>query len=339
MDIRKVQKTGGSSYVVTLPKDWVTSQGVKEKDSVGMMTQQDGTLIITPRISEEKIQFTRTFHIKNSDSKFLFRCLIGSYMAGFTLIRITSDKKLAPFVRKSISRFIRMTVGQEVIEETDFEIILKDLLDPFEMPFDSTIKRMYTNVKSMCRDVITALKTQDLELASDVETRDNDVDRLHWLITRQYNLVLRDTTLARKLNVPTPLAAKYSKISKSLERIGDHAVKIAMNVKTLLTEEDVILNAFEKIEEANDLSIKLLSTSIDSFFKRNIQEANENIEAQRNLSQLTKSIRKEALTHEGVIAVSVDNIVESIQRIGEYSVDISESVIDYLIGEETESDV
>jgi len=42
------------------------------------------------------------------------------------------------------------------------------------------------------------------------------------------------------------------------------------------------------------------------------------------------------LNEEGSIALSVGYIVESIQRIGEYSQDISETVINYVIGEEPE---
>ena len=42
------------------------------------------------------------------------------------------------------------------------------------------------------------------------------------------------------------------------------------------------------------------------------------------------------LDQEGSIAVSIGYIVESIKRISEYSQDISETVINYLIGEKPE---
>lgn len=32
MEIRRVQITGGSSYVITLPKEWATSQNIKKND-------------------------------------------------------------------------------------------------------------------------------------------------------------------------------------------------------------------------------------------------------------------------------------------------------------------
>ena len=55
MEVRKVQKTGGSSYIITLPKEWVNSSNIKKNDALGMIVQTDGTLLITPKTIKEKI--------------------------------------------------------------------------------------------------------------------------------------------------------------------------------------------------------------------------------------------------------------------------------------------
>jgi len=39
--------TGGSSYVITLPKDWVESTHIRKNDPLGVIVQPDGTLLIT----------------------------------------------------------------------------------------------------------------------------------------------------------------------------------------------------------------------------------------------------------------------------------------------------
>ncbi|HNJ81641.1 MAG TPA: AbrB/MazE/SpoVT family DNA-binding domain-containing protein, partial [Methanoregulaceae archaeon] len=44
MEIRKVQITGGSSYVITLPKDWAEEQHIQKNDPLGLLAQPDGTL-------------------------------------------------------------------------------------------------------------------------------------------------------------------------------------------------------------------------------------------------------------------------------------------------------
>ena len=54
METRRVQQTGGSSFIVSLPKDWIEKHEINPKDSLGIITQPDGNLLITPQISSEK---------------------------------------------------------------------------------------------------------------------------------------------------------------------------------------------------------------------------------------------------------------------------------------------
>ena len=56
MEIRRIQMTGGSSYVLTLPKEWVESLDIKKNDPLGVMVQPDGTLLISKNTSSDQIQ-------------------------------------------------------------------------------------------------------------------------------------------------------------------------------------------------------------------------------------------------------------------------------------------
>jgi len=53
MEIRKVQFTGGSSYVITLPKEWIEREKIKKNDPIGVEIQPDGTLLVTKATAEE----------------------------------------------------------------------------------------------------------------------------------------------------------------------------------------------------------------------------------------------------------------------------------------------
>jgi phosphate uptake regulator len=48
-NFRNIQKTGGNSFVVSLPKSWVTDLGLRAKDSVAVLIQPDSSLLIVPR--------------------------------------------------------------------------------------------------------------------------------------------------------------------------------------------------------------------------------------------------------------------------------------------------
>jgi phosphate uptake regulator len=51
MEIRKIQRTGGSTFIVSLPKQWADRVGVTNGMNVGITIRPDGTLLITPNTS------------------------------------------------------------------------------------------------------------------------------------------------------------------------------------------------------------------------------------------------------------------------------------------------
>ena len=333
MEIRKVQLTGGSSYIVTLPKEWIKTANIKKNDPLGLLIQSDGTLLITSKITQKRTQRIVEFDLRKiAKHPYLLRSLIGAYIAGYTTIKVKSDDRISPPIRGIVRDFIQATVGQEVVEETDSSITIRDLLNPLEMPFISTIKRMHIIVKGMYQDAIASLESGNRKLAEDIVSRDNDVDRLHWLVARQYNMILRNVSLAEKMNITMGMSATYYHISRIIERIGDHVNRIAQNVLHLVdyTIDKKIVN---HLKSASDLSLEILNQSIGSFFKKDIQISNETIEMVKKLESRCEQLNTLALQQKSVVAISIGYIVESIRRIGEYAEDISEHVINYLISE------
>lgn len=331
MEIRKVQVTGGSSYVVSLPKTWIKSSNIQKNDSLGLITQPDNTLLITTKITGEQVEITKEFDVeKIGEPDFLFRCLIGAYIVGYDNIKLTSIKKMPPFARTVVRKFTQMTIGQEVVEESESSIIIKDLLDPLEMPFNSTIRRMHVIVNSMLKDAMETMKNWDSILAEDVISRDNDVDRLHWLIARQCSIILRNVNLVEKLSITPGIAVNYFLLSKFIERIGDHAVNIIRNIQNL-EDKKLDKQVVSEIERSAALSLEIFNDSIQSLFKKRMSASNKCIESIPKLVAECEKINKLALSQKGIVAISIGNIVESIRRAGEYSGDIAESVINHLI--------
>jgi phosphate uptake regulator len=337
MEIRRVQVTGGASFVVTLPKDWAEEQKIKKNDPLGLVVQPDGTLLVTKKITDEPLQ--RAKEIDSSrivDPAFLFRMLIGAYIAGFTVIRITTKERFPPFVRTVVRDFTQMTIGQEVVEETSNLIAIKDLLNPAEMPFNNTIKRMYVIVKTMHEDAILALEMQNRSLAQDVITRDMDADRLNWLIARQTNMILQNASLSRKMALSPKMAMHYYMLSRIIERVGDHAVRIAEHAMPVM-DADIDKKIFAAVKKSSVMSLEIFDRSIISFFNTDMKEAHRNIESISALEKICGDINNMVLKQDTLVAINIGYIAESIRRSGEYAVDISETVINLLVEDEDET--
>ena len=286
MEIRRVQMTGGSSYVVTLPKDWIKSLKVKKNDPLGLLMQSDGTLLVTTKMTQDKTHRIKEFEVNDTTNQtYLLRRLIGAYISGYTSIKIKSSKRMPPAMRVIIRKFTQTTIGQEIVEETDTTITLKDLLNPTEMPFDKTIRRMHIIVKSMHEDAMCALEENDRKLAEDVISRDNDVDRLHWLVARQHNIILRNVSLAEKMDITIEMSSICFLISRIIERIGDHVVRIAQNILSLV-DDKLNKEIVERIHSASELSLDIFNKSIGAFFRRDIKASNENIDSVSRLESL-----------------------------------------------------
>ncbi|MGQ4876072.1 MAG: PhoU domain-containing protein [Promethearchaeia archaeon] len=331
MNIRRVQKTGGSSYIISLPKEWIERHNIKAKDSIGILSQPDGNLLITPNTNSQEFIKEKTIDVDDIDNtNFLFRLLIGAYIMGYKIIKIKTSKiNFEIGIRECIERFISMAIGLEIIEETNQYFFIKDLLNPKEMPFEKTIKRMYILVQSMHEDAVKALETGNKSLAYKVIKRDDQVDKLNWLIERQSHIVLRDIILCQKMNITLEDASNFKLTSKILERIGDHAVKIAkivLKIKYKKIDKQILKN----ITDASKLSLKLLTISLDAWLQKNMKLANENIESINKLLDFCEIIINKTENNYHNL-VEIGYIIESIKRTGEYAADISEIIINNLI--------
>jgi phosphate uptake regulator len=334
MEIRRVQMTGGASFVVTLPKDWAEGQKIKKNDPVGLLVQPDGTLLVTKKITEDPVQRIKEIDCSTiTDPALLFRMLIGAYITGFNVIRLTTKQRFSPFVRAGVRDFTQMTIGQEVVEETETVIAIKDLLNPAEMPFDNTIKRMFVVVKNMHEDAITALETHNKGLAQDVIGRDMDADRLNWLIARQTNMILQNASLSRKMGISPSMAMYYYMLSRIIERVGDHAVRIAEHTLPIIGA-DIDKKILTAVKKSSAMSLEIFDRSIISFFNTDMKEAHRNIESINALENICGDINNMVLKQETVIAINIGYIAESIRRSGEYAGDISETVINLLVENE-----
>ena len=328
IETRKVQVTGGSTYVISLPKRWVNKVKIKSGDGIALIPRSDGTLLINPKLSEKQDELTKSVTINYTDNtETLVREFIGVYLAAYDVIEIKSKEKLSPAVRQKIRKLSYNVIGPEIIDETSNSVTVKDLLDARDFSMTKGIKRMYIISRSMHRDAIIALKNHDIELAEDVESRDDEVDKFYWMIAKQYNLVLKDVFFADKMGITPQEALGYLLVARSIERIADHAKKLAGNVKNVRENLAII----PRITEASDAIIGVLDGAINAFYRNKFEYANEVVDKSKSLAETTEKLTREifALKGDAATIVSIAYIVDSLERTRAYVLDIAETSINH----------
>lgn len=331
MEVRKVQFTGKSSYIVSLPKQWVESQGIKKNDPVVITSHKNGILMIIPKVNKNRIE-TKDIDVESigNNETLLVRILISAYIKGYSNIVLKSRERMSPFVRECAIKFTQSAIGPEIISEDDVTITMKDMFNPYEMSLDITIKRMYALTKAMHESAILAITNKDKGVAKKTIEMDTDVDRLHWLIYRQFNISLKNIEFFEKMKVTQNEVAYYFLISRLIERIADHAVMIA-TIAIFIVDEDISTDIVKMLSSQSEIALKIFSDSFDVWNKKDINAANKNIDFAKKFVLGCERINKEVLKKHDPLVTYISDIVESIRRTGEYSSDISEITINYLV--------
>ncbi len=331
-ETRRIQKTGGSTFVVSLPKKWITESGLKKGDQVVLSLSGDGSLSIGPSTHRDSEKLEKQLEVtSDTDPKALLRQLIGIYVTGYDLIEVRSKARISPEIRRTVQDFARRVIGPEIIEESSSLIVLQDVADHADLAMRKVVHRMHLMARNMLSDSIEVVKKLDREQANELILRDDEVDRLYWFVEKQHAMICRNIAFASKMKTTWLEADVMLAAAKALERIADHATRIAHSVSLLGTSR-IEPGVMAELEKLSSQAISILDSSIDALFRKDPLLANESIERAAGLREGTNAFLRETMKRRGNIAVGLAFAAESIERTGGYSSDIAETAINLAEG-------
>ncbi len=328
MEGRKLQLAGKSTFLVSLPKRWVTSAGLKAGDTLFVDTESDGSVSIRLSSGTRPLVRRKSFHERGEETReHLLRKLIGAYVSGFGLIDVRFSPQRGPFVRKVAREFCRLVIGPEVIEESPNSILIQDLSDPTELSSEKCLRRMHLTVRAMLEDAVATLRGDNETLAHDVVLRGQDVNRLYWMVAKQFHLSQGPSTDA----VSAPTIHGHRLIAKLLERIGDHAQRIAAASSTLAGDKALDPKLLEQIGEARSSAVAILDKAFNALVTRNIEAANEAIDARVDHQRLIDGLAHRVAGRRGEALLALGSVVDSLGRTAVYAAEIAEEAIDLAV--------
>jgi phosphate uptake regulator len=324
METRKVQVTGGSTYTVSLPKTWATDNGVSG-GSVVEFHPEDDALLLMPRRQQEKTE--GSLDITGLAGEELTRAVITMYVSGFDVItletaRVTADQ------RRTIREAAQGLVGLEVIGETSENVRLQDLLDSSELSIHNAITRMRLVSTTMLGDAVTALVEDDDDLAYDVVQRDDDVDRLWAMVSRVFRSVLRDPSAAADIGQDRETCFDYHSSARQIERIADHAAKIAHHSLELGGIPDGAAEALEDLlgtaEEVIDMAMDALLEEDSERATRLANDARQRVETADERAREVDALIRDLDPQQAQL---LGLVVDSLNRSADYGGNIAETAL------------
>jgi phosphate uptake regulator len=214
-----------------------------------------------------------------------------------------------------------------VIADSREGITLQVLLSYPELSVKNVLKRMFLIAESMHRDAVRALVKLDKDAAGSVTKSDDEVDRFSLYAIRQLNMAVQNDFILREIELKNRRdCLDYRLIVKSVERVADHANKIAEGA--LHMEGQVSQSLFDKIQKMSEYAVGLFEEAGLSLFKGDYEAADGVVERAKEAAGLQEDLLN-------LIEKTKDNesdqalplIVEDIRRTAEYAADIAEVVI------------
>jgi phosphate uptake regulator len=324
METRKVQVTGGSTYTVSLPKGWATDHGIEAGGEIEFYPDE-GSLLLAPRTETENAE--GMLDVTGLSDGELTRAVVTMYVSGFDVITLETASVDAA-QRRTIRETAQGLVGLEIIEETAGHVSLQDLLDSSELSIHNAITRMRLVALTMLEDAVTALRTGNANLAADVVERDEDVDRLWYMTSRVFRSALRHPSAATDIGLPRETCFDYHTSARQLERVADHATKIADLAGAL---DGVPDDPGEALGALHTDAAAVVETAMDALLAEDAEEATELAnEAMARIETVDERVREvddllRTLDTQRVGRLGL--VVDSLSRSADYGGNIAETAL------------
>ncbi|MFN3383981.1 MAG: PhoU domain-containing protein [Archaeoglobaceae archaeon] len=300
MEARKIFKSGRGSYILTLPKNWIQSLGLQEGEYVHLKIEGDKIIIFLKEKESKKAEIS----FENLGFDAVVRRIIAHYLAGIDVLRIkiTNEEQ-----RRAIAFVSDLLIGAEVLEDLGNEIELFIQIDPDKLNLEDISEKFFRVCHGMLSDFVDCLFNFRRELISSIISREDEVDRLHFLILRlaRENIFLR--TFAR-----------------TLERVADHLELMAESILNL--GKSLELKFAEEVAD-------IFKSACMSFLKKDPKFAEEVLERSESLKKHLISHQQKLMDFKKEEIILVKTILDGFQRILAYSSDIAETTINLAVFE------
>ncbi|MBE8539075.1 AbrB/MazE/SpoVT family DNA-binding domain-containing protein [Geoglobus acetivorans] len=316
MEVRKLQLIGGSSFMVSLPKNWIKKNNLDQGDDIILDIDEDVIKIMPKKYSEEsKVVKAIIEKLPAYDERFLRRFIIALYIQGLDEIEIR-DKMLSPKLVSRISGIVHEIIGFEVIDAQENTIVLRSLTTA-EFDIIGVLKRMSQIVLGIIDSIIDSINIDDRDGLKEIQKLEEDSDRLYMLAVRLENRVIRDLMSPSKWSETRNILGMRI-VAKTLEEISDSLYDFSDALYSLDNFSEDSKQYLEILSRIEDVFRKVM----DSYMKSSTEAANDAIDIADGIENDLLASIKEGRENPTIMYPLID-ISRRIKSIGEIAINKS----------------
>lgn len=304
MEVRRVQKFGKSTLMVSLPAEWVKEVGLSPGESVYLEVDEDGSLKVYPPNMklQNSLKEMKVVIGNNIMPEIATRIIYGLYILGFDKIEIESkDKMFSEDILRKIKEAVRSLIGYEITVQNIDYIQIQSFLDPTKYTMTSLLNRLINNLKQMLHYLSLGIKEGSRTFLQETIELEKEVDRLYYLALRQLILSQSNRSLAYMIGVKRIQIVGNRILIKAIEEAADEISEIALDLLSLHPSDlEELKKLWDKINIYIEQTSSVIDHSVKVLAKEDITLINEVMEELRTLRRvlITETLISEEILKE-----------------------------------------
>ncbi|MFP3165110.1 MAG: phosphate uptake regulator PhoU [Acidianus sp.] len=290
MEVRRVQKFGKSTLMVSLPADWVKEVGLNPGESIYLEVDEDGSLkVYPPNLKTEGSSKEMKIEIKtNVSPELISRIIYSLYILGFDKITIEStDGPFNEDILRKVKDTVRSLIGLEIVSQDLTSLQIQSFLDPTKYSMASLVSRLSNTLKQMLHYLDLGIKEASRTFLQEVLELEKEVDRLYYLSLRQLLLAQVNRSLAYMIGVKRIQIIGNRILMKAIEEAADEISEAASDLLSLHPEDlEVLKVSWDKIDMIVDQTSVVVDHVVKVLNKEDLKLVNEVLEELRTLRRV-----------------------------------------------------
>jgi len=249
----------GGSFLISIPKDWAKRNGVSKGDTVVVEELSERRLVIRPIEQSEGAPKEVEVDYPREDLTYVINDVTAAYLLGYDIIRVQGRMVMTREDRERLKSTIGRLIGLEIIDEDSKKMTLQFLLEPTGLTPERIAKRMMGIIEGMIKDTGDGVATRDPKVLALVAERDDELDRLYFLLVRAVRTAAMNQDVAQRFALTPVEILDYRVLASFLESVGDTIAELSKKLAEELPSKDVagdLVGSLKKLETMESLSMQ-----------------------------------------------------------------------------------
>jgi phosphate uptake regulator len=314
---------GGGTLLISLPKQWVRKNGIIKGSTIAVDELSDRKLLVQPIGDVPRKAKEIVVDYPQKEITYVINDVTGAYLLGYEVIRIQGRKPIGREERSRMKSTIGRLIGLEIMDEDSRRLTLQFLLEPTAVNPERIVRRMGNIVDGMLGDTAEGISAKDSRILSKVGERDDEVDRLYFLLVRTIRTATIDPEVAERYKLPPVEVLDFRVLASYLESVGDTVSELSkkLSIHSLGSEVGRGFQAcIHKLVQMRDLALQ-------SFLSRTTSRGRGIYLQVEKLAKEISELSSTVAQHQDARTPRVIDMLGLMERISKLLVDISDLAV------------